>query len=92
MIVYDDVSENKITIFDKKVDKHAILGENMDFDNSNIFSFNHRSGKIAVPNIRWEEPLKKEIQHFIDCIINNTPCLTDAKHAEKVVKILEMSN
>ena len=33
MVVYDDVADNKIAIYDKGIDKKAILGQNMDFDN-----------------------------------------------------------
>ena len=32
MVVYDDIAENKIAIYDKGIDRKAILGENMDFD------------------------------------------------------------
>ena len=32
MVVYDDIAENKIPIYDKGIDRRAILGENMDFD------------------------------------------------------------
>ena len=92
MIVYDDISENKITIFDKGIDRMAILGENMDFDNPSTFSFNHRSGDMVIPKLDWQEPLKTEIDHFIDCIQNGTKCLTGTLHAEKVVKILEKAN
>jgi predicted dehydrogenase len=88
MVVYDDIAENKIIIYDKGIDRMAILGENMDFDNPSTFSFNHRSGDVAMPKIKWVEPLKTEIAHFVDCIQNGTKCLTDAKHAQKVVKIL----
>ena len=88
MVVYDDIAENKITIYDKGIDRLAILGENMDFDNPNTFSFNHRSGDVVIPEIKWTEPLKTEIEHFISCIKNKSSCLTDAYHAEKVVKIL----
>ena len=92
MIVYDDISENKITIFDKGIDRTAILGENMDFDNPSTFSFNHRSGDMVIPKLDWKEPLKTEIDHFIDCIKNGTKCLTGPLHAEKVVQILEQAN
>jgi predicted dehydrogenase len=34
------------------------------------------------------DQLKTEIAHFVDCIQNGIECLTDAKHAIKVVKIL----
>ena len=33
-----------------------------------------------------------EMEHFIDCVITGKPCLTDANHAKKVVKILEMGS
>jgi hypothetical protein len=33
MVVYDDVADDKIAIYDKGIDRKAILGQNMDFDN-----------------------------------------------------------
>ncbi len=92
MVVYDDIAENKIIIYDKGIDRMAILGEDMDFDNPTTFSFNHRSGDVIMPKIKWAEPLKTEIEHFVDCIQNGTKCITDAMHAEKVVRILEMGS
>lgn len=89
MVVYDDIAENKIVIYDKGIDKMAVLGKNMDFDDPSSYSFNHRSGDVVMPKISWHEPLKTEIAHFIDCIENGTACLTGADHAMKVVEILE---
>ena len=88
MIVYDDISENKITIYDKNIDRISVLGEKMDFDKNSIQMFNHRSGDILCPKINWEEPLKIEIDAFVDSILNNAPCIADANHAAKVVSIL----
>ena len=88
MVVYDDIAENKIAIFDKGIDRMAVLGENMDFDKPNDFQFNHRSGDVVLPKIAWQEPLKVEIAHFIDCIQNGTECLTGVDHAKRVVEIL----
>ena len=89
MVVYDDLAENKVTIYDKGIDRMAVLGEHMDFDNMKIFNFSHRSGDVVFPKIKWEEPLKVEIEHFVDCILNGTACLTGTDHAKKVVSILE---
>src|SRR5213596_1802536 len=36
MVIYDDIAENKVVIYDKGIDRRAILGENMDFDNPRI--------------------------------------------------------
>ena len=88
MVVYDDIAENKIVIYDKGIDRMAVLGDNMDFDNQNIFHFNHRSGDVILPQFDWVEPLKTEIAHFIDCVQNGTQCITGPKHAGRVVKIL----
>ena len=88
MVVYDDIAENKITIYDKGIDRMAVLGEHMDFDDPRTFSFNHRSGDVVLPKIKWQEPLKVEIEHFVDCILNGTECLTGIEHAKQVVKIL----
>lgn len=88
MVVYDDIAENKIAIFDKGIDRMAVLGENMDFDKPNGFRFKHRSGDVVLPKISWQEPLKVEIEHFVDCIQNGTPCLTNVKHALGVIRIL----
>ena len=92
MVVYDDIAENKIAIYDKGIDRMAILGENMDFDNHRIINFNHRSGDVVLPKIEWQEPLKVEIEHFVDCILNQTECLTGPAHAKEVVKILMSSS
>jgi len=88
MIVYDDVAESKIAIYDKGIDRMAVLGENMDYDKPFLLSFSHRSGDILLPNINLQEPLKVEIDHFIDCIENGTECITGIEHARKVVEIL----
>ncbi len=89
MIVYDDIAENKITIYDKGIDPIAVLGKDMDFDNPHSIAFNHRSGDVYQPKIQWIEPLKTEIDHFINCIVKKDKCLTDPLHAKKVIKVLE---
>jgi predicted dehydrogenase len=88
MVVYDDIAENKIAIYDKGIDRMAILGENMDFDDPRNFTFNLRSGDVYLPKIHFEEPLKVEIEHFLDCIQNKTKCLTGCEHAKKVIEVL----
>lgn len=88
MVVYDDTAENKITLYDKGIDRKAVLGESMDYDNQGFQIFDHRSGDVLLPKINFQEPLKVEIDHFIDCIQNGTPCITGTDHAKKVIRIL----
>jgi len=90
MVVYDDIAENKIAIFDKGIDRMAVLGQNMDFDDPRFQNFNHRSGDVLMPRIDFQEPLKVEIEHFLDCIEKGTKCITGIEHARKVVEILTL--
>ena len=89
MVIYDDIAENKIAIYDKGIDRKAILGENMDFDNPQPLPFNYRSGDILLPQVKFTEPLRVEAEHFRDCILNSQVPLTGLRHARTVVSILE---
>ncbi len=88
MIVYDNDAENKIAIYDKGIDRKAVLGQHMDYDNPRAQGFNQREGDIILPRIDFPEPIQVEIDHFIDCIENGTQCLSGVDHARKVVRIL----
>jgi hypothetical protein len=89
MVVYDDIAENKILIYDKGIDRRAILGENMDFDNPRIPQFNYRTGDILIPEVKFAEPVRVEAEHFVNCIRNSQEPLTGLSHARTVVSILE---
>ncbi len=89
MVVYDDVAEDKIAIYDKGIDRKAVLGENMDFDKPQPIEFNYRSGDILLPQVKFKEPLRVEAEHLVDCIRNGREPMTGIKHARNVVSILE---
>jgi predicted dehydrogenase len=89
MVVYDDVSDDKIMIFDKGVDRVPKIGERMDYDQSDSYQLIHRTGDIWLPKISFQEPLKTEAAHFLDCLRNGSPPLTGPKHARDVVAVLE---
>ena len=89
MVVYDDMADDKIAIYDKGIDKKAILGQNMDFDHPQPEQFNYRSGDILLPQIKFTEPLRTEADHFVDCIRSGKEPITGASHARNVVSILE---
>jgi predicted dehydrogenase len=89
MVVYDDVADNMIAIYDKGIDKRAVLGENMDFDNPQRQEFSYRSGDILFPQFKTTEPLRAEAEHYLDCIRTGRTSLTGVAHARTVVSILE---
>ena len=92
MVVYDDIAENKIAIYDKGIDRKAILGQNMDFDQPPLTQFNYRSGDILFPQVKFLEPLRVEAEHFRDCILHARVPLTGPHHARTVVSILERAH
>lgn len=92
MIVYDDVSDDKIAIYDKGIDKFSKLGESMDFDMPQPFSFKYRSGDILIPQLEYVEPLRQEAEEFISCIREGKEAKTGAKHTREVIRILEMAS
>ena len=92
MIVYDDVAEDKILVYDKGIDKFSNLGENMDFDKPNTSSFRCRSGDIWIPKLEYKEPLQRETNHFLDCISTKSEPLSGPTHTIRVIKILEMAS
>lgn len=88
MAVYDDVADDKIAVFDKGIEPVARLGEGMDYDLAPM-AFNLRQGDVRLPLVRWEEPLKLEIDHFIACVRGEAECWTGLAHARRVVDVLE---
>ena len=89
MVIYDDISEDKITIFDKGVDRVPKIGERMDYDQVNNYQLVHRTGDIWLPRIAFPEPLKVEAAHFLECLRNGQTPLTGPHHARDVVAVLE---
>ena len=53
MVVYDDIAENKLLIYDKGMNSRAILGENMDFDKPEGPQFGYRTGDILMPEVKF---------------------------------------
>jgi predicted dehydrogenase len=91
MVVYDDVAEEKLAIYDKGVDLAAVLGHHMDFDRPGHHDFSYRSGDIVLPQVRFVEPLRLEAEHFLECIRTGKEPWTGITHARTVVSVLEQA-
>jgi predicted dehydrogenase len=92
MLVYDDISNDRIMIFDKGIDKqnkNEFLGEYKDYGEYQLIQ---RAGEVRIPKVNINEPLKIECQHFIDCIINKIEPLTGGKSAVEVIRVLEAAD
>jgi len=87
MIVYDDVALlEKIRVFDVRVETPP------HYDTFAEFQYAYHYGDVYAPYVKQEEPLKSEMQHFLDCIKNGTKPLTDGKNGLELVRILEASS
>ena len=84
MMVYDDVQPTeKIRIYDKGVEKPKY------YDTYAEFHYSYKYGDIVIPKIEGTEPLSTELNHFIECIMDNAEPLSNGKSGLHVVKILE---
>ncbi len=88
MLVYDDTSlDSKIKIYDRGFGKK---GKNsLNFEDFIQFQLLNKEGNVFTPEINFEEPLRIECEHFIDCINEKENCLSNPKKAIQVLKILE---
>jgi predicted dehydrogenase len=89
MVVYDDVVDDKIMVLDKGIDLVPKAGQHMDYDFFNNYQVLHRVGDILLPRINFQEPLKVETAHFLECVRTGEPPLTGPLHGRRAVSILE---
>jgi predicted dehydrogenase len=84
MVVYDDVeSHEKLKIYDKRVSavrRTDTFGE---------FQFAYHYGSVVSPYIDFEEPLRLECLHFVECVSEHKQPLTDGRNGVRVVEVIE---
>jgi predicted dehydrogenase len=84
MVVYDDLEmHEKIKIYDKRVSavrQTETFGE---------FQFAYHYGGVVSPYIHFEEPLKVECHHFVECVMERREPLTDGRNGLQVVEVIE---
>jgi predicted dehydrogenase len=88
MVVYDDVADDKIAIYDKGFDR-ITQEHKMPFDTVVPNKLVNRVGDILLPKIDFKEPLKVEAAHFLDCIQNGKTPISDGENGKNVIRVLE---
>ena len=83
MLVYDDIEENKILIYDKGVDVPPYS------DTVEEFHLSYRYGDVSPYPVKWNEPLRAECQHFLQCIREGLEPRSSGKVGLRVVRVLE---
>jgi predicted dehydrogenase len=84
MVLYDDLdTTEKIKIADRSAQIETdSVGMRVDY----------RMGDIVSPHVDFKEPLTKECEHFIECILNRRTPLTDGENGARVVRLLEAAD
>ena len=83
MLVYDDTENSeKVKIYDKGVNYK-------DPETFGEYHLSYRSGDVLSPRIDSFEPLRKEMEHFLDCCETGSTPQTDGYNGLRVVKALE---
>ena len=84
MAIYDDVEpQEKIKVYDKRV--NAIRRT----DTFGEFNFAYHYGDVVSPFVRFDEPLRVECSHFVDCIRRGETPQTDGHNGLRIVQIVE---
>jgi|YelNatPaOPRAMG01_1025707.scaffolds.fasta_scaffold00261_2 predicted dehydrogenase len=82
MAVLDDMEAmEKIRVYDKGVGKGTYLGYGEDLS--------LRFGDIWVPYVQMREPLRAELEHFVECIRTGSRPRSDGRDGLRVVRVLE---
>jgi predicted dehydrogenase len=81
MVVFDDVSPEKLRIYDKGYERPPSFER---FDQYLTI----RHGDIRIPHLSMAEPLGVECRHFLDCVRNGTQPRTDLASGARVVRVL----
>jgi predicted dehydrogenase len=83
MAVYNDVSQvEKIRVYDTGVETPIT-------NNFGEFQLSYRHGQVTIPYITWQEPLRLECEHFIECVRTGADPRTDGMQGLAVVSVLE---
>lgn len=82
MVELDDVSPDKLRIYDKGYDPPPEFTQFGEF-------LTIRNGSVHIPEVAMEEPLRAEHRHFLDCIARGATPETDLAQGVRVTAILE---
>jgi predicted dehydrogenase len=84
MAVYDDMSDERLRIYDIGVDIATID----DPTAAHALPVTYRTGDIVAPYIPFNEPLLVQDQHFVDCMRTGRPSLTPGERGLDIVRVL----
>ena len=81
MAEFDDVARDKLRIFDKGYDRPPTFTEYGQY-------LTVRDGAVYMPQIHMQEPLRLQMQHFVQCIRERSRPVTDLDSGVRVTAVL----
>lgn len=88
MVVFDDITkDDPIKIYDRKINKDLLNSTAKYIDHQTIVSI----GEIRQHKITASEPLKNQVIHFLECILDSKNPKTDAQDGINVIRVLEIA-
>ncbi len=84
MVVFDDTHPTeKLRIYDRGADYQPREGGFAEFMAA------VRDGDIVIPRLDQREPLREQLEHFVDCIVTGRRPIASADDGVAIVKVLE---
>lgn len=83
MATWNDLATlGPVTVFSKNVNTgHDLLDYGQ-------FQLAVREGEIRIPYVKNEQPLRVQAEHFLDCILKNSECISDGISGLQVARVL----
>lgn len=89
MIIYNDMDERKIQIYDKGIKVQNMNDSLGPYDDFGKYQLIKRAGDVSYPTIDFKEPLQEECRDFIEAIRDSRPPLADGENGLRVVRVLQ---
>lgn len=87
MVVCNDLAESeKIRIYDKGVEQPY------ETDQFSDFHLAYRYGDVTIPYVPFQEPLRVQCEHFVECIMTGSRPQSNGEVGAKVVRVLEAAD
>ena len=86
MLVYDDIADQKVTLFDKGVEVPVYS------DTPEQFAASYRHGPEAALPVAWTEPLAVECADFLSSVQSGRKPRSDGDLGLRVVRVLEAAD
>lgn len=84
MAVYDDMSDERLRVYDIGVDLHEVD----DPTAAHALPVSYRTGDIVSPYIEFNEPLLVQDQHFLECVRSGSRPSTPGERGLDIVRVL----